>query len=62
MLCPHCGTEFDGTGTCMFDCMSDWCGRCGQDVEPRKEHRCPERRKFKGTKLTQRPFAGLTLN
>lgn len=43
--CPHCKTEFDGTGTCMYDCMDGYCGLCGEDVPRFTKHNCPKLRK-----------------
>lgn len=37
----HCGSETDDTGTCPYDCTSDWCGRCGADIPRFTEHKCP---------------------
>ena len=41
MICPFCKTTIDGTGTCYYDCDSEWCGRCDTFVDDyRGRHEC----------------------
>lgn len=30
--CRYCRSTYDGNGCCVYDCMYDYCGRCGETL------------------------------